>query len=251
MNEIELKQTYWASISGGKDSLFMLKLILKYPEKYPLHGVVYFDLEIDYPFIKEVIEKIKDECIRLKIPMFCIKPTKTWTEILEQQGGKLPTPLVRWCNSKYKMSCSRQFMQMQLQYGNSVNWYIGYCFDEKDRYEKRKAKNEIYPLVDFEINESWILEWARKQKIYNNYYLTNDRCGCMYCPCMSRKSMAYLYKYYPDNFFYWMDKVREHEKITGKNYFARGEKYNVEYIIDNIQNKWLSKLNELEKEQQL
>lgn len=76
MNELELKPTYGASISGVKDSLFMLKLILKHPEKYPLNGVVYFDLEIDYTFIKDVISKIKAECIRLKIPMFCIKLEK-------------------------------------------------------------------------------------------------------------------------------------------------------------------------------
>lgn len=38
-NDIILQPTYWASVSGGKDSLYMLNLILNNPQKYPLHGV--------------------------------------------------------------------------------------------------------------------------------------------------------------------------------------------------------------------
>ena len=47
-NEIALRPSYWASVSGGKDSLYMLKLILSNPQKYPLTGVVHFEVEIDY-----------------------------------------------------------------------------------------------------------------------------------------------------------------------------------------------------------
>ena len=34
MNEIRVEKTYWASVSGGKDSLKMLH-ILSNPQKYP------------------------------------------------------------------------------------------------------------------------------------------------------------------------------------------------------------------------
>ena len=37
-NAIALRPTYWASVSGGKDSLYMLKVILSNLEKYPLDG---------------------------------------------------------------------------------------------------------------------------------------------------------------------------------------------------------------------
>ena len=59
-NEIALKPTYWASVSGGKDSLYMLYYILNHLDKYPLTGVVHFELEIDYPFIKNVENKLKE-----------------------------------------------------------------------------------------------------------------------------------------------------------------------------------------------
>lgn len=51
-NEIALRPSYWASVSGGKDSLYMLNLILHNLEKYPLTGVVHFELDIDYPFMR-------------------------------------------------------------------------------------------------------------------------------------------------------------------------------------------------------
>lgn len=47
--EIALRPSYWASVSGGKDSLYMLNLILHNLDRYPLDGVVHFELEIDYP----------------------------------------------------------------------------------------------------------------------------------------------------------------------------------------------------------
>ena len=60
-----MRPTYWASVSGGKDSLFMLSLILNNTDKYPLNGVVHFELEIDYPFVKDVVVYL-DNNIRYK-----------------------------------------------------------------------------------------------------------------------------------------------------------------------------------------
>lgn len=45
-NEIALKPTYWASVSGGKDSLYMLYYILNHLDKYPLDGVCHFDCRV-------------------------------------------------------------------------------------------------------------------------------------------------------------------------------------------------------------
>ena len=54
-NEIALRPSYWASVSGGKDSLYMLNYIIHNLDRYPLDGVVHFELEIDYPFINSVV----------------------------------------------------------------------------------------------------------------------------------------------------------------------------------------------------
>ena len=86
MNKLILRPSYWASVSGGKDSLFMLKLILSKPEKYPLDGVVHFELEIDYPFIKNVIFYMKEECEKHGIRFVTIKPRQNFYELYEKFG---------------------------------------------------------------------------------------------------------------------------------------------------------------------
>ena len=62
---IALRPSYWASVSGGKDSLYMLNYILHNLDRYPLDGVVHFELEIDYPFIHNVIDYMETECSEL------------------------------------------------------------------------------------------------------------------------------------------------------------------------------------------
>ena len=141
-------------------------------------------------------------------------------------------------------------LKSQNQY---VIFYIGFCVDEKERFEKRKDGNttEIYPLADFNIEEKTILQWAKNEPIFNSYYKFNDRCGCMFCPLASRKNLAYLAKFYPEQFEI-MIKLMEHtEKIRsielGRKFCimdSRG-KYDAKYIKENVLNKHLPKLNEM------
>lgn len=79
-NQIALRPSYWASVSGGKDSLYMLNLILHNLDRYPLDGVVHFELEIDYPFIHDVIDYMEEECKKHGIRFVRIKPRKTWED---------------------------------------------------------------------------------------------------------------------------------------------------------------------------
>lgn len=263
-NEIVLKPTFWASVSGGKDSLYMLNLILHNLDKYPLTGVAHFELEIDYPFIKDVIDYMENECITHGIKFVRIKPRKTWLDWYYNVNSKtgniygFPTRKARWCNDKYKLDAKKQLEKYMYELGNSVTWYIGYCVDEQERYNKRNktiAIKEVYPLVDFNIVEDTILQWAKTQKIFNNFYLTNRRCGCMYCPMSSYLNLAYLYKYYPENFNFMIVRMRETEQIReielGRPFSckATNPKYNADYVENIVKTKWLNKLNELENEQ--
>ena len=43
-NAPAIRPIHYASVSGGKDSLFMMKIILENPQKYPLDIVVHFEL---------------------------------------------------------------------------------------------------------------------------------------------------------------------------------------------------------------
>ena len=251
-DEIALRPSYWASVSGGKDSLYMLNLILHNIDKYPLDGVVHYELEIDYPFIKDVINYMEAECKRFGIKFYRIKPRITWEELYKKYG--FPTRKVRWCNSKYKMDAQKQLDEFMNSLGYYVVHYIGYCADEVRRFENRTGLKEIYPLVDFGIKDNEILEWAKKQKIFNNYYKTNKRCGCMYCPMSSKINFAYLYKYYPSKFKYMIEKMKSTEKIRalelGRKFSTTSSnaKYDANYLEDIVKKKWIPILNKLEEE---
>lgn len=251
--KIALRPSYWANVSGGKDSLYMLNLILHNLDRYPLDGVIHFELEIDYPFIHDVIDYMESECKRVGIRFVRIKPRKSWNELYDKYG--FPTIKARWCNSAYKMDSRRQLDEWMNSAGFYVISYIGYCADEESRFNKRvnNQKVERYPLVENMITEDEILDWAKTQPIFNNYYKVNKRCGCMYCPFSSRISYAYLYKYYPDNFKYMIEKMRETEMIREKelgrpfSVISSNPKYNADYLENIIKTKWLKRLNEMEE----
>ena len=251
-NEIALRPSYWASVSGGKDSLYMLNLILHNLDKYPLDGVVHFELEIDYPFIHNVIDYMQAECERHGIRFYRIKPEKTWSELYQRY--LFPTRTARWCNSKYKLSAKKRLEDFLRGKGFYLVCYIGYCADEEKRFAKRVdlQKVERYPLVEENIEENTILQWAKTQPIFNHYYETQKRCGCMFCPMADKMSQAYLYKYYPDKFNEMIRLMRETEKIRSEQYrkpfsvISSNSKYNADYLERIIKSKYLPKLEELE-----
>jgi 3'-phosphoadenosine 5'-phosphosulfate sulfotransferase (PAPS reductase)/FAD synthetase len=251
-NEVTLRPSYWASVSGGKDSLYMLNLILHNLDIYPLDGVVHFEMEIDYPFIHTVIDYMEECCKKANIPFVRIKPSYSWISMYEKYG--FPTRKARWCN-KLKIDANLQLENFMKSRGCYVVHYIGYCVDEEKRYKHKEGiKTERYPLVEQGIMEDTILEWAKDQPIFNHYYETQRRCGCMYCPMSSYISFAYLYKYYPENFDYMIGKMREtevmRERELGRPFscISSNPKYNADYLVHIIETKWLKRLNDKELE---
>lgn len=247
-NEIELKPSYWASVSGGKDSLYMLNLILHNLNKYPLNGVVHFELEIDFPFIHKVIDYMESECAKFGIPFYRIKPRKTWKELYDKYG--FPTGKARWCNNKYKLDSKTQMKDFLKSQGAYLVSYIGYCVDEKSRYSDRYNKYERYPLVEENIEEATILEWAKTQPIFNDYYKFNKRCGCMWCPMSCMANHAYLLHYYPNEYEELMklahDTEVKRERELGRPFsvWQVNPKYNTEYRDKRVREVYLPKLKE-------
>lgn len=253
-NQIELYPTYWASFSGGKDSLYMIYYILNHLDKYPLTGVVYFDLETDFPFIKNVVDYVESELKRYGVPMLRIKPRKSWHEMYYhvvssgKRVGKItgyPTRLIRWCSNQYKADSQEQLTRMMREQGKRVIYYIGFCADEVKRFkfelnDRSNNVTQIYPLAEAGINESEILEWAKNEPIYNDYYKYNDRCGCICCPMASLKSLAYTKKYYPEEYEHYMklaletEKMRERELGRPFSVWASNPKYNTEYRMRRV-----------------
>ena len=241
-NNIVLRPSYWACVSGGKDSLFMLKLIFEHPDKYPLDGVVHFELEIDYPFIKNVIDYMEQQCISKGIKFVRIKPRQTWKELYDKRG--YPSGKVRWCNYNYKLDAKRQLQEFLKTQSCFLVSYIGLCADEQKRFKYEKSKDgiplQVYPLVDYDIEESTILQWARTQPIFNDYYKYNKRCGCMCCPMATINELVYTKKYYPNEYKNLMGLALQTEKDLYKRLGKRvscwqsNPKYDTEYIMKRV-----------------
>jgi len=232
--------------------LFMLNYILHNLDRYPLHGVVHFELDIDYPFIKNVIDYTEKQCTKQGIVFYRIKPRKSFKELYDKYG--FPTIKKRWCNDRYKMDAQKQLTEFLKQNSCKPIFYIGYCYDEVKRYQKRKTGAEIYPLVEAKIEEDVILEWAKIQPIFNDYYKFNRHCGCMFCPMQSMLSSAYLLKYYSKQYEEMItmakatEQSRESERGGPFSVWRKDRKYNTEYRDKRVREVWLPKIEEIEKQ---
>lgn len=197
-SDIQLRPYHYASVSGGKDSLKMLELILANQDRYPLDAVVHFELEIDYPFVKNVTARMEEAVNKCGIAFMRIKPRASFVELYKKNGA--PSRIRRWCNSAYKLDCKRQLHNWVKSMACRPIAYIGYCADETNRIKPSKSQYQIYPLVEFGIVEDDILEWAKDQPIFEDFYKYHRRQGCWVCPLQSMTDLAYLRKFYPEKF---------------------------------------------------
>lgn len=247
MYDISLKPVFYASVSGGKDSFFMLNLILNNPEKYPLDMVVNFDLEIDWNFSKKVVNLMQERCNAAGIKFVKIKPRKKWIDLYNKYG--MPTAHARWCNSDYKLDCKKQLNEWILSQNCRPLAYIGFCADEKKRFKYSigddwKLQDICYPLAEEGIEESEILMWARNQDIFDDYYKYFKRQGCKFCPFFSMREFAYLYmtdqEAFERMFFYIKETERKILEEKGKVWLFRNE--GADIIKDRIITKWYPRL---------
>lgn len=239
--DLSLRPLHYASLSGGKDSLYMLGLILANPQKYPLDFAVHFELEIDFPWVKDVIDEMERRLNKAGIKLYRIKPRESWNDLYGKYG--FPNRRVRWCNSKYKLDCDAQLKEWIKKQSCRPVAYIGFCADEVNRFKYEigniiEGQEVIYPLAEEGIEESYILEWAKNKTIFQNYYIFNERQGCMLCPMASMMNLAYIKVFYPDDFAKLMNYHKEYEMRFGRPVYQSNVKYNHEYIIRRIEEKY-------------
>lgn len=254
VNKIELRPIHYASLSGGKDSLYMLGLILANQDKYPLDMVVNFDLEIEWEISKKVVSYIENKCKEANIKFVRIKPRKSWDELFSKYG--FPIHSAKWCNSMYKLDCKRQLNKWIAEQNCRPIAYIGFCADETKRFKYDLGdweKQDIcYPLAEEGIEEKQILEWARKQPIFEGYYDYLDRMGCKACPMARMIEWAYLLYKEPEYYAKAIEQLKETKEMLNKksvDFVFKG--YSPEEFDKIIRSKWLEKLKDNYSFQQL
>lgn len=251
--DLKLRPIHYACVSGGKDSLFMLGLILSNPDKYPLEMVVHYQLEIDWPFAERVVDFMEEMCRNGNIKFIRVKPRKSYDELYEQYG--MPNRLFKWCNYKYKLDCVAQINDWISEQNCRPVAYIGLCADEEKRFQYDigdwQHQDVCYPLAEEGINESYILDWAKEQDIFEDWYKLFDRQGCMFCPNIKRKELAYMYLKERERYDEFFERIRKHENgeldnKASKKCLEHGYKYwntkNADEMHELIITKWVPKL---------
>lgn len=249
--DVALRPIHCASVSGGKDSLYMLGLILANPDKYPLDMVVHFELDIDFPWVKNVVDYMEKRCTNNNIKFVRIKPDFEWIDNYNKVG--YPTRVSRWCSNQYKKSCHDQLDKWIKSQNCRPVMYIGFCADEVKRFkyqlkDYKEGFDEVYPLALEGIEEHTILDWAKNIDIFENWYKIFERQGCMMCPLSTMKERAYIKIKYPELYKYYMDLAYKSENERHYTVFQGNAKYNCEYQDKRIVEYWLPKVKEEMKE---
>ena len=239
---ISLRPIHYACVSGGKDSLYMFRLLCNHQDKYPLDMVVHFELEIDYPFVKNVTDYIESCCNKLGIKFVRIKPRKSYYKLVEEKG--MPSRACRWCNNTYKLDCEKQLKDWIKEQNCRPVAYIGLCADEQNRFKYTvgniiDGQDVVYPLAEEHINENDILEWAKDVTLFDNWYKIFKRQGCMFCPNMTYKELAYLSLIYPNEYKWFMEENIKTEHKHNSGIFQSNPKYRCEYIMKIVNDKYV------------
>ena len=246
---IALRPVRYASVSGGKDSLYMLLHILQNQSKYPLDMVVNFDLEIDCPFTKECVSKIEELCSKAGIPFWRIRPRQSFYDYFARYG--MPGFGIRWCNNLYKLDAKRQLHSWLKSQKCRPVAYIGFCADETKRFKynvgewnaENELQDECYPLAEDGILEEDVLTWAKEQPVFSGWYRLFKRQGCMFCPFLTMKALAFMKTRYPDKFKefirLWKDTI---QRFGNKGFkWCNGDP---DRLIERLEQKYIPMLEE-------
>lgn len=171
---------YIASLSYGKDSLYMLEVIHK--NKLPLDRIVHAeimatkDISADLPPMMEFKEKadriilnrygIKVEHIKSKYTyeeyFYKKRSAKAKKENINKMYG-FPIQNGNWCNSVLKMSVLNKLNK------KDTIQYVGIAADEPQRYHVLNNK-KISPLIDYNTTEKECFEWCKNNNLLSPIY---------------------------------------------------------------------------------
>lgn len=242
---MEDKTLYIATISGGKDSVAMVDLLLK--NNYPVDYIVFNDTKLEFKEMYEYMEKVKKyikekydkEIITLKSEKELFKDiifgriskrSKKWEGYIRGTGFYSPYPQYCLWRRDGKVNIFNKWLRSILKKHNTKKYklYIGFTLDEVKR--KSKDKNILYPLIDdFKMTEKCCLEYTKKIGLYNPLYNYFNRTGCSICPFTKKADIYKLYKYFPELFEQVkeiekkLEKLSKTEKVKNTKWFLCGD----------------------------
>jgi hypothetical protein len=188
-----MKKKYIVSFSGGKDSTAMLLKMLE--NKEPIHSVLYFDTEREFPEIKEHIEQIK----YLPIKFVTVRHWAGF-DFLQQRYGKAHGS-GGWCVAA-KRDCCNKYMRLMLKDNPRLIECIGFSYDEKNRAKNIDKKWSVrFPLIEYKMTGKDALLYCKKKGyLFGGIYdwMPSQRVSCYDCPKKRKSDFEAIKKYHPE-----------------------------------------------------
>lgn len=206
---------YIASASFGKDSLAMILRLLEL--NYPLDEIVYFDIGVEFPAIRNNAEKLHKILSNGKreIQFTVLTPEKPFMyHCLEREVHKRDGTVqngYKWCGkvrwgTTLKLNAIKENNK---KYGDEfIVEYVGIAADETERILRERVKPcsnriKLYPLAEWGMKEKDCLEYCYKNG-WNwdcngiDLYQILDRVSCWCCSNKNLKELRNIYHYLPE-----------------------------------------------------
>jgi len=182
------------SVSFGKDSTAMLLKMIE--KKEPIHSVLWFDTEREFPEIQEHAQRVvQDTGIKLQV-------VRHWAgfDFLDERFGPAHKS-GGWCTAA-KRDCCNKYIRLMLKDNPDIVECIGYTIDEKLRAKKMKKKWLVrFPLIEEGVSEEGALEYCYSRGydfggIYD--WMPSKRVSCYNCPKQSKADWAAIAIHHPE-----------------------------------------------------
>ena len=211
------------SLSGGKDSVAMLLMLLERGEA--IADIVFFDTGWEFPQMYEQLDWLeffihrKITRLRPRLPvdvetekspfdwMFSEWPiVKRGTDKVHMIGRGWPSPTRRWCTGRKQEALRAHLLALTHRKGFALplQQCIGFAADELGRLDGVTKQDgnyyvQRYPLVEWGITEADALAYCKKRGFtWGGLYRYFNRVSCFCCPLQGLGELRTLRWYFPD-----------------------------------------------------
>lgn len=176
------------NLSGGKDSIAMLLMMLEREER--VDHIIFADTGVEFPEVYSVLEQVERMTGK---NITRISAGKTFDDLL-REGRGWPNMVTRWCTGELKKAVIRAWTKRQ---ESKIVHCLGIAADESYRAKKHRFKR--YPLCEWGVTEDQAMNYCFNRGItWHGLYDSRSRVGCFCCPLQRMTELKSLRRNHRD-----------------------------------------------------